>query len=58
MFVDAQYGPDLIRAVRSRPELAAVHVVACVDLDSPDELRDALDAGATTSCGSRSTPTS
>jgi PAS domain S-box-containing protein len=46
VFVDAQYGPDLIRAVRSRPELAAVHVVACVDLDSPHELRDALDAGA------------
>ena len=46
MFVDAQYGPDLIRAVRARPELAGVHVVACVDLDSPHELRDALDAGA------------
>ncbi len=46
VFVDAQYGPDLIRAVRARPELAAVHVVACVDLDSPHELRDALDAGA------------
>ena len=46
VFVDAQYGPDLIRAVRARPELAGVHVVACVDLDSPHELRDALDAGA------------
>ena len=46
VFVDAQYGPDLIRAVRARPELAGVHIVACVDLDSPHELRDALDAGA------------
>ena len=46
VFVDAQHGPDLIRAVRARPELAGVHVVACVDLDSPHELRDALDAGA------------
>jgi len=46
VFVDAQHGPDLIRAVRARPELAGVHVVACVDLDAPNELRDALDAGA------------
>jgi PAS domain S-box-containing protein len=46
VFVDAQHGPALIRAVRARPELAGVHVVACVDLDSPHELRDALDAGA------------
>src|SRR4029079_11683506 len=42
VFVDSQHGPDLIRAVRARPELAGVHVVACVDLDSPHELRDAL----------------
>src|SRR3954470_20872632 len=46
VFVDAENGPDLIRAVRARPELAGVHVVACVDLDSPHELRDGLDAGA------------
>jgi PAS domain S-box-containing protein len=45
-FVDAEHGAPLIRLVRARPELAAVHIVACVDLDSPHELRDALDAGA------------
>ena len=58
VFVDAQYGPDLIRAVRSRPELAAVHVVACVDLDSPMSCAMRSTLGRTTSCGSRSTPTS
>ena len=36
----------MIEAARALPELAAVHVVVCVDLDSPDELRAALDAGA------------
>src|SRR3954463_7275514 len=46
VFVDAQHGPALIRAVRARPELSGVHVVACVDLDSRHELREALDAGA------------
>src|SRR4051795_9205083 len=40
VFVDAQNGPALIRAVRARPELARVHVVACVDLDSRHELRE------------------
>jgi PAS domain S-box-containing protein len=39
-------GPALISAVRARPELAAVHVVVCADLDSPQELREALDSGA------------
>jgi PAS domain S-box-containing protein len=39
-------GPALIGAVRARPELAAVHVVVCADLDSPQELREALDSGA------------
>ena len=58
VFVDAQYGPDLIRTVRSRPELAAVHVVACVDLDSPTSCATRSTPGRTTSCGSRSTPTS
>jgi PAS domain S-box-containing protein len=39
-------GPALIGAVRDRRELAAVHVVVCADLDSPQELREALDSGA------------
>ena len=39
-------GPALIAAVRARPELAGVHVVVCADLDSPHELREALDSGA------------
>ncbi len=43
---DAQQGPSLIAAVRARPELAGTHVVVCVDLDSPHELRAALDSGA------------
>src|SRR4051794_33488205 len=42
----ARDGPALIDDVRTRPELAAVHVVVCADLDAPHELRDALDAGA------------
>ena len=46
VFADVERSSALIRAVRARPELAGVHVVACVDLDSPHELRDALDAGA------------
>ena len=32
--------------MRERPELAGVHVVVCADLDSPHELREALDSGA------------
>jgi PAS domain S-box-containing protein len=43
---DALHGPALIRAVRARPEMASVHVVVCADLESPHELRDALDSGA------------
>ena len=42
----AREGPALIAAVRSRPQLAAAHVVICADLDAPQELRDALDSGA------------
>ena len=41
-----RHAPALIDAVRARPELAGVHVVVCADLDSPDELRQALDSGA------------
>ena len=43
---DIEHGPALIDAVRARPELAGVHVVVCADLDSPHELREALDSGA------------
>ncbi len=46
VIADARQGPALIRVVRARPELAAVHVVVCADLDSPHELREALDSGA------------
>jgi PAS domain S-box-containing protein len=46
VLTDARHGPRLIDAVRARTELAAVHVVVCADLDSPEELRKALDSGA------------
>ena len=42
----ARHGRALTAAVRRRRELAWVHVVLCAALDSPRELRDALDAGA------------
>src|SRR3954452_20960807 len=45
VITDAQRGPVLIDAVCERPELAAVHVVVCADLDSPEQLRRALDSG-------------
>ncbi|HYH90085.1 MAG TPA: PAS domain-containing protein [Solirubrobacteraceae bacterium] len=41
-----RHAPALIDAVRARPELAGVHVVVCADLDSADDLREALDSGA------------
>ena len=41
-----RHAPALIDAVRARPELAGVHVVVCADVESPDELREALDSGA------------
>jgi PAS domain S-box-containing protein len=43
---DARHGRALTAAVRRRRGLASVHVVLCAALDSPRELRDALDAGA------------
>ena len=46
VLADTQQGPVLIEAARALPDMAAVHVVVCVDLDSPDGLRVALDAGA------------
>ena len=42
----ARQATTLIGAARSRPELAAVHVIVGADLTSPRELRDALDSGA------------
>ena len=46
VLADARQGPVLIEAARALPEMADVHVVVLVDLESPDELRAALDAGA------------
>ncbi len=37
---------SLVPALRRRPELASTHVVVAAALDSPDELRAALDVGA------------
>jgi hypothetical protein len=53
-----QHGPDLIRAVRARPELAGVPRRRVRRPRLAHELRDALDAGPTTSCASRSSRTS
>ncbi|MGZ6639435.1 MAG: PAS domain-containing protein [Solirubrobacteraceae bacterium] len=40
------WAESLVAAVRRRRELASTHVVVAAALDSPDELRAALDAGA------------
>ena len=42
----APHASALVAAVRGRRNVASVHIVACAALDSPEELRDALDAGA------------
>ena len=42
----ARWASQLTAAVRSRRELASVHIVVGAALDSPRELREALDAGA------------
>lgn len=42
----APWAQSLVPAVRGRPELASTHVVVAAALDSPDELRTVLDAGA------------
>lgn len=42
----ARWASELTAAVRGRRELAEVHIVVAAALDSPRELRDALDAGA------------
>jgi PAS domain S-box-containing protein len=46
VLADGRNAPGLIRAARARPDLADLHVVVCIDLDSAQDLRDALDAGA------------
>jgi PAS domain S-box-containing protein len=42
----ARWAHELTSAVRGRRELTSVHIVVGAALDSPRELRDALDAGA------------
>jgi PAS domain S-box-containing protein len=42
----ARWAQALTAAVRARRELASTHVVVGFSVDSPSELRDALDAGA------------
>jgi PAS domain S-box-containing protein len=46
VLASARAAPRLIRSLRARPALADAHVVVCVDLDAPGDLREALDAGA------------
>jgi PAS domain S-box-containing protein len=46
VIADAPRGRALTAAVRRRHELASAHIVLCAALDSPAELREALDAGA------------
>jgi PAS domain S-box-containing protein len=46
MIASTEHGAALIAQVRARPELAAAHIVVCAALESPRELRAALDAGA------------
>jgi PAS domain S-box-containing protein len=46
VIADARHGRALTAAIRRRPQLASVHIVLCAALDSPQDLRDALDAGA------------
>jgi PAS domain S-box-containing protein len=46
VIASAGQGRALTAAVRDRRELACVHIVLCAALDSPGELRAALDAGA------------
>jgi PAS domain S-box-containing protein len=43
---DAGHGAELTAALRAREDLASTHIVLCARLDSADELRAALDAGA------------
>jgi PAS domain S-box-containing protein len=45
VIVDARRGRALTDALRGRPQVASTHVVVCAALDSPHELREALQAG-------------
>jgi PAS domain S-box-containing protein len=45
VIAEARRGRALTAAVRGRRELASTHIVLCAPLDSPGELREALDAG-------------
>jgi PAS domain S-box-containing protein len=45
LIAEARWGRALTAAVRRQPELASTHIVLCAALDSPAELREALDAG-------------
>jgi PAS domain S-box-containing protein len=46
VIADPLQGPELTRAVRARPEVAAAHIVVCARAGSQHDLRVALDAGA------------
>src|SRR5919198_593825 len=46
VIVDARHGRAMIDALRGCRGLESPHVVVCAALDSPRELREALDAGA------------
>ncbi len=46
VIASANQGDELTGAVRRRREIASTHIVLCAALDSPSELRAALDAGA------------
>ena len=45
VIADARRGRALTAAVRGRRELASAYIVLCAALDSPAEVREALDAG-------------
>jgi PAS domain S-box-containing protein len=46
LIAKARRGRALTAAVRRRHELASTHIILCAALDSPAELREALEAGA------------
>jgi CheY-like chemotaxis protein len=46
VIADPRDGPALTRAVRARQDISSAHIVVGARLSSPNDLRDALDAGA------------
>ena len=46
VIADSRNGPELTAEVRSRRDLAAMHIIICAPLNSPHKLRVAFDAGA------------